>query len=346
VAAVNLFFVLNLLVFFLFGIRGVRVGVPFFLWLGIFNVTLVAQFWAFANDIYTEEQGRRLFGVVGIGSSVGAVAGAHLAGALFVRLGPFRLMMVAALILILCLVLMLLTHRREASRGLVRGHSPEAPGVEDGGKALRLLLDDRYLLLIAAVTLLFNSVNSTGEYILDRRLLEQVASGAAPEAQQFIAGFRASFYGWVNLASLLLQSFLVSRVMQRLGVHVALLVTPIASAGGYALMALVPRLTVTAAAKAVEDSLAYSFMTTGLHSLFLITSRAAKYRAKTAVDTVFWRAGDLLSAGLVLLGSSLRLSLTGFAWINFTMALLWITVMVGVSRLHGRRSSLAGALGT
>jgi len=77
------FFISNLAIFYVLGRLQFQLGVVFFLWVGLFNLMLVAQFWAFANDIYTEEQGKRLFAIVGIGSSLGAIVGARIAGWLF-----------------------------------------------------------------------------------------------------------------------------------------------------------------------------------------------------------------------------------------------------------------------
>ncbi len=99
--------------FWVLGTHDVQVGVPFFLWVGIFNVVTVAQFWSFAADIYTEERGKRLFPIVGMGSSIGAVSGATIAAPLIRRGSPFLLMVVAAAILVSALALTHLVDRRE-----------------------------------------------------------------------------------------------------------------------------------------------------------------------------------------------------------------------------------------
>src|SRR4029077_15217541 len=100
ISSVTVFFATNLVLFWALGTRDVHLGVPFFLWVGVFNTVTVAQFWSFAAETYTEEQGKRLFPIVGIGSSIGAVGGATIARPL-VRLGsPFLLMLIAAGILV------------------------------------------------------------------------------------------------------------------------------------------------------------------------------------------------------------------------------------------------------
>src|SRR5262245_22965138 len=111
---VTAFFISNLAVFYFLGRMQVPVGIAFFLWVGLFNLMLVAQFWAFANDIYTEQQGKRLFAIVGIGSSLGAILGARVAGWLFEPIGPYSMMLIAAALLVVSMVLTTWIHRREA----------------------------------------------------------------------------------------------------------------------------------------------------------------------------------------------------------------------------------------
>jgi len=89
---VTAFFISNLFLFYLLGRLNFQIGVPFFLWVGLFNLMITAQLWAFANDLYTQEQGKRLFAIVGIGSSLGAIFGAKLAGWLFEPIGPYSMM--------------------------------------------------------------------------------------------------------------------------------------------------------------------------------------------------------------------------------------------------------------
>jgi len=102
---VTAFFISNLIIFYFLGRMGFQLGIPFFLWVGLFNLMLVAQFWAFANDIYTEQQGKRLFAILGIGSSLGAIIGAQVAGWLFKPLGPFPMLLVAAILLAIAMVI-------------------------------------------------------------------------------------------------------------------------------------------------------------------------------------------------------------------------------------------------
>src|SRR2546430_16186983 len=116
---VTTFFISNLMVFYLLGRVGVRFGVVFYLWVGLFNLMMVAQFWALATDIYSQEQGRRLVAVVGVGGSLGAIFGSAMADRLFKPLGPYSMMLLAAGVLSICIILTTWIHYRESD------HDPE-----------------------------------------------------------------------------------------------------------------------------------------------------------------------------------------------------------------------------
>lgn len=180
--ALTLFFASNLVLFFFLARLGVPLGVPFYLWVGCFNLTVIAQFWSFANDVYTPEQGKRLFAIVGIGSSLGAMLGAQIAKRIYVPIGPYNMMLVAAGVLLVCLWLTYLVHRDDLARpGGERASADAPPGGASGG--FHIIARDRYLLLIAGLTLVLNWVNSTGEYILDRTLIESATSALDPRGE-------------------------------------------------------------------------------------------------------------------------------------------------------------------
>ncbi|WP_437567863.1 NTP/NDP exchange transporter [Sorangium sp. So ce542] len=188
--ALTLFFAGNLVLFFFLARLGVPLGVPFYLWVGCFNLTVIAQFWSFANDVYSPEQGKRLFAIVGIGSSLGAMFGAQIAKRVYVPIGPYNMMLVAAGVLLACLWLTYIVHRKDLAGpdgGEKKADAP--PGGAAGG--FKIIAGDRYLLLIAALTLVLNWVNSTGEYILDRTLIESATSALGHESAPGAAGEEA-----------------------------------------------------------------------------------------------------------------------------------------------------------
>jgi AAA family ATP:ADP antiporter len=339
---VSAFFASHLVIFSVLGQFRVSIGVVFFLWVGFFNLILVAQFWAFTNDIYTAEQGRRLFAIVGIGSSTGAISGAHVAGRLFMSIGPYAMMLLAAGLLVVCMALATWVHHRESRFGFPREcHAPLKP---DGG--FQLVFTDRYLLLIALLILLSNVVNTTGEFILGKSVAEHAKAAAAMSGGQagiqheYIGKFYADFYLRVNLIGAGLQIFAVSRVMRRTGIGPALLFLPLIALGGYSLVSIVPVLGLIRAVKIAENGTDYSLQNTARHALFLRTSREAKYKAKTAIDSFFWRGGDALSAVVVFVGTTFAFDLRGFARTNAVVALAWLCIAAGIVwlRLHAGES--------
>jgi AAA family ATP:ADP antiporter len=340
IAWVTLFFVANLVIFSALGARGFAIGVAFFLWVGIFNVTAVAQFWSFAADVYSEEQGKRLFPVVGIGSSVGAVAGAWIADALLF-LGPFGLMLVASGLLLVCLALTQLTHRREAERA-TRTHQgePDAPLGNRNGFAL--VLGDRYLLLFAALIFVLNWVTKTGDYVLDRKLLVAAHDAAQTQglsAAAYVGEFKARYFEWVNGIGVTLQLLAVSRIIKYAGLRAALLVMPLMSIAGYGATLAAPLLGMIFAARVVESSLDYSLSNTTRQALWLLTSREAKYKAKQVIDTFVVRAGDVMSAALVWLGHRISLPLEGFIGANIVLSFAWLLFALLLGRSYTRFAS-------
>lgn len=338
-ATVYLFFASNLVVFAILARANVVIGVPFFLWVGVFNMTAVSQFWSLAADVYTAEQGKRLFAVLGIGSSVGAVAGARVAKSLSV-LGPAWLMGVAAALLIVCVGLFAWIDARagEPARKTAEGDHTEPLPHEH---VLRVLMHDKYLLLIAGLTLLLNWVRSNGDYVLDRTLLTALAEAKhqGADASTFITSFKADYFEWVNIVGVVLQLFVVSRVMRRFGVRTALLVLPAVALLEYGGFLLVPILSVFFVAKVGESSLEYSLQNTARQALFLVSSRLEKYVGKTVVDTVVVRAGDALTALVVWAASRAGVSTKLFAVLNVGLISVWILAVFTIGRENARRAA-------
>lgn len=338
IALVTLFFAANLLVFSALGNAGVALGVPFYLWVGIFNMTVVAQFWSFAADLYEPEQGKRLFPILGIGSSVGAVAGSWFAKRLLV-LGPFQMMLVSAALLVVCLLITWVVNRREAGVSRAAKTKEDEPIGKSSG--FKLLVRDRYLLAIAALMFIFNWVNTTGEYVLDRTLVAEATDEAARagiSTSRFVGMFKAEYFQWVNAVSVTLQLFAVSRVIKYIGVRRALFIMPAVSLAGYSVLAVVPQLSLIFAAKVAENSLDYSLQNTARHALWLLPSREAKYKVKQIVDTFLVRAGDVMSAIVVWIGVRMGFRTVHFLVGNLVLIGVWMFVLVMLGREHRRRS--------
>lgn len=358
--AVTFFFVACLVAFYLvarmdiprvpiLGIDASPVSVAFFLWVGIFNVMIIAQFWSFANDVYTEAQGKRLFAIVGFGASLGAVLGSKIAGILIEPLGVYELLLVAGALLLSSLVLTNVVDARESSSTRSVGDDARVTEPLPPGNPFLLVARHRYLLLMAFLILFLNWVNTTGEYILGRTVAQTaeaaVASGDAGglSVGEFIGKFYADFFYVVNIVGVLIQLFLVSRILKYVGVRVAILLLPLIAFGGYLILAVYPLLSVVRWAKTAENATDYSLQNTLRGVLFLPTTREQKYKAKQAIDTVFVRAGDVLSALLVYVGTTaLALSTKGFALFNLALVVVWLVLAVAVGREYERKAAATG----
>ncbi len=336
------FFISNLAIFAVLARTSLQIGLAFFLWVGVFSYTVIAQFWALAADIYTNEQGKRLFPIIGAGSSVGAVIGARIAQTL-VPLGPSALMSTAVVVLVACVSLIVWIERRAIALAVKHdeGH-PDEPMSEEG--AFRLLAHDKYLLLIAGLVLVLNWVNSSGEYLLDRTLVAAAKNNVyGTTSTAYIGAFKANYYAWYNGIGLVLQLFAVSRILRVVGVRGALFFMPVFAFFAYASAAFFPVIAVMRLVKIGENSLQYSLQDTTRHALFLVTSRVEKYVGKTAVDTIAVRLGAIMSAIFVWIGTHRNWSTTKFAAINVALSVAWIGFVLAIGKQHRWRSVQMGA---
>ena len=347
---VILFFTACFAAFYLLGIANTQyLGVIYFVWVGIFSLTVIAQFWSFANDIYTPAEGKRLFTIIAFGGSAGAVLGAKIAQVLIGRIGIYELLLVSGALLLGSLLITNYVESRKKTRtqeqaAVVEQVQPEPPMSKSG--AFKVVFRHRYLLLIAIMILLTNWVNTTGEYILGNVVSSAAQSAVSgisdPEAAKaaekvFIGEFYGDFFFYVNLCGLVLQLFVVSRIVKYLGIRVAIMALPMIALGGYFLIAFTPLLSLIKVAKTAENSTDYSLNNTARQMLFLPTTREQKYKAKVAIDSFFVRAGDVLSAGLIYAGLHwLSFTITQFAIVNLVLVVMWLALAFLVGRDNQR----------
>ena len=369
------FFISNLVIFYFLNLGGMAVkpmGIMFFIWIGIFNYFVIAQFWGFANDLYSDEIGKRSFPLVALGAALGGfVATLPVMRRLRDLLGgrwEYKLMLIAGAILLLCIGLARHIHRREVrkaradlEKGLVgaaeKAKVQELPLKAGGG--FRLIFKSRYLLLIALMIGLYNFVNATGEFIItqvtvNQSLASQTPKPAAAVPQQPAATPKTDskiihnafmnyqFLG--NLIALVLQLFLVSRIFKWVGVGGALLFLPLIALGGYALISVGAVLVLVRWVKAFENGTDYSLQNTTKAALFLVTKREEKYKAKAAIDTFFVRGGDTLSALAVIVGTQLLgLRIERFALLNVVVVIVMIVLCFRIIKSYKTRKAAADA---
>jgi ATP:ADP antiporter, AAA family len=349
---IQLVFIGCLLAFYVLARARAPIGLAFYLWLGIFNVLVVSNFWSFATDLYTPENGKRLFATIGVGGSIGAVLGAFVPHLLHRLMGMTALLLVAAAGLAVSIVLYRIVDRREHHDRAAA--EPAAKTDKRGGFAL--VIKDRYLRLLAVMLLVATVINTTGEYVVgkiatDRAKIyaadqaEASPAAATPDAKataehdaenDYIGSFYSSYYTLVNLLSALLQAGAVAWLLRSLGIRRALFVMPLVVLAGWCGLLMFASLTMVRIEKTSENSLDYSLHNTLRHALFLPTSRAAKYKAKAAIDTFFFRMGDVIAGlGIVfLLVRVLGLGVHAFAVLNVCLAIGWVALAYRTGKMY------------
>jgi ATP:ADP antiporter, AAA family len=321
------------------------IGLAFYLWLGIFNMLVVSNFWSFANDVYSPDQGKRLFPIVGVGGSIGAILGALLPAQLGRWLGITQLLLIAAGGLVVSIVLYRLVDRRERierdDRGTVELVKPEATHPVERKGGFGLVLSDRYLRIMAAMVLIGTVVNTTGEYVIGKMATEASAALAGDARGDFIRTFYSNYYGVVNIVSFVLQAFAVSRLIKLVGVRRALLVLPLIVLGGWIAFFAFATVSTIRVTKTAENSVDYSLHNTVRQALYLPTSRASKYKAKAAIDTFFVRMADVIAGvGIVfVLVDVLELGVRAFAIVNLALAAVWFVLAIRTGRLFDERTT-------
>ena len=346
--------------FFLQGLPGT--GVIFYLWVGMFGVFVVAQFWAFAADLYTQEQGARLIPLVAIGATAGAAFGAWITQVLIdAGLLPTEYLLLAAIVpLGASVVLTQIADRRlpasqatsaaPAERDDEGTDKTKAPAPSSGG-GFRLVFAHRYLLLVALTTLLVNWVNTNGENLLFRVVQEVLESDALAQGvsgdRQILeftrdgtTAFYGGFYFWVNAVALVLQALVASRLLKYGGFGVLFMMLPVVALASYTAMALVPLIAVVRFMKIAENATDYSLNNTARSVLWLPLSAELKYKGKPVIDTFFVRVGDGLAALTVMVGVQLlALPTASFFAFNVALVLLWLGVAFLVVKEHKRAAA-------
>jgi AAA family ATP:ADP antiporter len=329
-------------------------GIVFYLWVGMFGVFVVAQFWAFAADIYIEERGNRLFPLIAVGATSGAACGSAITGILLESglFGTQWLLIVAMVPLTASIMLSrLVDHRMPAAAAGKRDEQISGPAVSRLN-AISILLSSRFLLATAVITLLLSWVNTNGENLLFRVvqefLTQQAVAANITDAKALLAftrngttNFYGDFFFWVNIMAVILQAFAASRLLKYGGFRLILLTMPVVALVSYSVMALVPVLAIVKVMKIAENATDYSINNTARNVLWLPASAEMKYKGKPTVDSLIVRIGDGIAALTVLIGVQvLVLSTQAFFTLNVVLVLIWIGFAFVVIREHRRLSAL------
>jgi len=339
---VYLFFVVNILLFwggFSFAIKNelsfVWLGRAFFVWISVFNLFVVSVFWSFMADIYTRDQGRRLFGIISAGGSVGALVGPFATKFLVVPIGFQNLLPISAALLLFGIFC--ITRLRA---WVVTEHPDETATTVASDKALggsalggfRQLRASKYLLSIAVISVIA-SLMGTALYMFMTDLVGTAFT--TPDERTEVFGL---LDGATNVLSLVGQLFLVNRSVRRFGVGKTLAIMPLVSFIGFMVLAINPVFLVVAVLQALRRGIGFGLAKPTHVMLYSVVTPKEKYKAKNFIDTVVYRGGDLI--GTLSVKFMWAMGISGIAVVMLPFAVVWAVIALWLGRDYLRRDKL------
>ena len=343
ITATYLFFGLSLVGFYLVlvgapGAIGEVSGMVFFVWFSVFNLFSTMVFWALMADRFSLEQSKRLFGVISVGGTLGAIAGPWLASQLAGPLGTAGLLPVAATSLALAVVAAW-TVTRLQPRSLDAAADSGAPREVDdraiiGGSAwqgFRAALRSPYLLGISAYVLILTVIST---FIYFTRLQMVAALGSDLDMRTSVFA-RIDLY--TQLTTLVLQALVTGQLMKRLGVHLTLALLPAMVSFGFVGLAMSASLAALVVLQAAFSAMQRAIVRPARETLFTVVSREDKYKSKAFIDTFVYRVGDVVGSQVEGLLRGLAMGLTGLVAVTVPLAIVWGVLGVWLGRAQQQR---------
>ncbi len=324
------------------------VGYVFFVWLSAINLFVTSVFWAFMVDIFDIDQGKRMFAFIGIGGTLGALAGGwgtnRISGMTDSVYLPAGLMLTGAALFGAAIAVVLILDRlalaSEHSRHSVEGARADArtahkaPRAEIGGTAwegARAVATSPYLLGIGAYIVLMAIANTLIYFTQANVILDNTDTFS-----QRVAGF-AWFDMLAQIATLLTQMFVTTQVIRRVGVGWTLTILPLVTMAGFAILSIWTLYGVMAVFQAVHRAARYAVSRPARETLFSVVSPAEKYKAKPIVDVFLYRGGDVAGAGVMGVFAALGMTLAGIAAATVPVAGAWGALCIALGRAQQRR---------
>jgi AAA family ATP:ADP antiporter len=311
-------------------------GNALFVWVSVFNVLLTSLFWGVMADVFDNDQGRRLFGMIAAGGTAGALAGPLLTRGIVHAVGVEGMMLVAAGLMMAALGCVVVLGRlsRRATGGATPPRDPVIGGTIFAG--LSSVMRSRYLLGIAAYILLLTTT-ATFVYFQQASIVESFFEGRAERTEFF-----ATLDLVTNLITLAVQLIGTRLLVRRLGVTGLLVALPVITGLGFAALAMAPALMVLAVFQAMRRAGEYGLARPGREILFTLVSREDKFKAKNVVDVVVYRGGDAAVAWLNIGLTGAGLGVGATALCALPLCGVWAATGVSLGRMERRRRLASG----
>jgi ATP:ADP antiporter, AAA family len=337
------FFVANLALFWLLltlGVEPVVVARVFFVWVSVFNLFAVAVFWSFMADLFTAEQGKRLFGFIGAGGTAGALLGPVITIGLSERLGPVNLLIAAGALLEVAVFCVYRLERAATRQASAQGRGPQAAPKSLGGSAfaaLPELIRSPYLIGVGAwVSLL--SCCATILYFEQANIVSANVHGAGAQTRIF-----ASIDLAVGLLSLATQIVATGQVLKRFGTGIAAGALPGVYVVGFAALFLAPTLAVVIVVQVAQRWMNFAIANPARQVFFTVLGREEKYKAKNLIDVVIYRGSDALYGWVFDSLQAVGLKLGAIALVMVPIAAGWLLLSMALGRTQENRAALADA---
>ncbi len=330
------FFAANIAIFWLLltlDFERTIVARVFFVWISVFTLFAVSVFWSFMADLFTAEQGKRLFGFIAAGGTAGALAGPALTVWLSVPLGPANLLIVAVILLeasILC------ARRLESAAAWLGSETavPAVPAGLGGGwvSGIPMVLRSPYLAGIALWVACL-SVAGTFLYFQQANIVAAASDDPAVRTRIFAAIDLA-----VGVLTVAVQFFATGRLIARFGVGAAAAFLPLVFAAGFAALAATPALAVVIAFQALQRTANFAISNPAREVLFTVLEREEKYKAKNVIDLVVFRGSDALGGWLFAALRALGMELRSISLAAIALAAAWLALSLALGRAQERRA--------
>jgi len=324
------FFILVLLLFFGLMRTGspaqqVWTGRAFYVWVSVFNLFNTAIFWAFMTDLFTVEQGKRLYAFIAVGGTLGAIVGAYITKNLIRGMGPANLVAISAtLFAIVCFIVRFFPNNFTQVNKTAPAREEPIGGTAWSG--ITHIVRSPYMFGLAAAIMLYTST-STWAYFQQTTL-----AGAALKTSADRTVFFSSLEIWVNTITLFIQVFLTGRLLKWFGVAFTLTGLPFLSMLGFGAMAIAPSLAMLAFFQVTRRTAAYALMSPSREILFTVLKREDKYKVKSVTDTLGYRVGDQLGAWSYDRLHAFGLSLNAISWIAVPVSAGWCALSIWLAR--------------
>lgn len=314
------FFALNILLFaivlhFADAAQTIWLGRVFFIWISIYNLFVVSIFWALIVDIFNSEQGKRLFGFIAAGATIGAITGSGLTASL-ARHVPIPLLLIGSVILLEVAVFAV---RRLSKLSASLGKQPQDERVVGGSiwAGITHPFKSLYLGGVSLFILLF-AITATFLYFEQANIVK--ANFADRGAQ---TAFFASVDLAVNVLTLIVQLFFTGRIVRWLGIGITLALLPALTLFGFAALAFIPALSSLVIFQILRRSSDYAIARPTREVLYTVVPREDRYKAKSFIDTVVYRGGDQVGAWTYAGFAAIGLGTSAIAIVAVVLAAIW-----------------------